>query len=564
MAITFPPVDQSPWTNPETGKQYIWKDPPGAWHLADDELIDLTQAVINLEEEIEVIAPSHIRGLYDFTTSNPPETGSFTCNAMRYGEITEVEIHQTDVLGIDHSLTNIEVTDHLEIFDLNDAYGMESIVDEILEIGSGYVKLRVSVLKSLDPEDGSDIVSERVQIKCLETLDNKVDKKGDIMSGRLTLPEEMLGGGMLTTGGSGGYNLIKDINLNNLSISTGMYAFRGLAIASDGTTWFTIGFNNNTYKPFLSTDSGATWTAVNSPYVNQTIVHWCYYYEPQDLFCVPVNRGIHFYNKDGTAAGAVQPWGNTNGTDVKGIGQIGTNRLLVSNNKGQLFGSNGDVLNESNYTSLNIGQDSGQGIWDYTYLPSQNDSTDFLRAVSGGGGQVIYKKGDSGSWTTVIPGSNSTSMFCIKIVEPTPGDYTVFTGSNSGLIFWSKDFITWSHKDLGSSVRRIYYNGGDDVWAVGECGIWKTSDFGENWTFIAKPLSSTDGISMGYNATGDFMVVGRTFTTPGNVAYYSTDSDKFDLLWEDDPLIVQEVLKEITASSTDFDDFKFRVSSLGN
>jgi len=95
-----------------------------------DQVEENKQDIVELEEEIEALAPSFDRGEWDFkepeTTPAPPDSQTYhTLNeagglALMYANTHKVVFSNTDVNDDVHTWADVEVGQYLEIFDERD------------------------------------------------------------------------------------------------------------------------------------------------------------------------------------------------------------------------------------------------------------------------------------------------------------------------------------------------------------------------------------------------------------------------------------------------------------
>jgi hypothetical protein len=155
---------------------------------------EIRQDIIELEQEIDSIAPSVERGEWQYSdTGLATNAGSYSMNtdtlvdglgdpADIFAAVENIVINEKDKAGTIHSFANVEVGQLLEIFEETDAdYGLYTILDVTQQIGGGvgaipaytYWSFDVALVRTGQGDTASGLV-----------------KSGDEMTGELELSTE--------------------------------------------------------------------------------------------------------------------------------------------------------------------------------------------------------------------------------------------------------------------------------------------------------------------------------------------------------------------------------------
>ena len=158
--------------------------------------------IIELEEEIEALAPSFDRGQWDYKTpasptDSPEEATYFTLDgsgaiSTEFSNTAEILFHNTDVTDTVHTWSGVESGQFIEVFDSGDDEFLLAEINEVtLEVG--YVKFAVTVKQSEGGPTGTppDLDAEhRVRIKIFEIPEVDVStlmpKAGGTFTGKVT------------------------------------------------------------------------------------------------------------------------------------------------------------------------------------------------------------------------------------------------------------------------------------------------------------------------------------------------------------------------------------------
>ena len=166
------------------------------------------QDIIELEEEIEAIAPSFDRGEWDFnqpeTLPSDPESKTYYilneagAVALLYASTHKVVFSNTDANEDAHTWADVEVGQLLEMFDERDGEFLLAKVDAI-QLESNFASFEVTVQKSDGGPrgiTGEDEHSHRVRVKFFSVADD-VDLsaympiKGGTFTGNVTFTKEI-------------------------------------------------------------------------------------------------------------------------------------------------------------------------------------------------------------------------------------------------------------------------------------------------------------------------------------------------------------------------------------
>ena len=167
-----------------------------------DQVEENKQDIIELEEEIDALAPTFDRGHWDYKapanpTDSPEEATYFILDedgtvATEFSKTAEILFHNDDVAETTHTWAGIEEGQFIEVFDSNDEEFLLAEIDEVsLEVG--YVKFAVTVKQSEGGPSGMppDPASEhRVRIKIFEIpevdITTLMPKAGGTFTGKVT------------------------------------------------------------------------------------------------------------------------------------------------------------------------------------------------------------------------------------------------------------------------------------------------------------------------------------------------------------------------------------------
>ena len=158
--------------------------------------------IIELEEEIEALAPSFDRGQWDYKapaspTGSPEEATYFTLDdsgavSTEFSNTAEILFHNTDVTDTAHTWSGIEAGQFIEVFDANDEEFLLAEINEVtLELGC--VRFAVTVKQSEGGPSGTPPdtdATHRVRTKIFEIPEVDVStlmpKSGGTFTGKVT------------------------------------------------------------------------------------------------------------------------------------------------------------------------------------------------------------------------------------------------------------------------------------------------------------------------------------------------------------------------------------------
>ncbi len=114
-----------------------------------------------------------------------------------------------------------------------------------------------------------------------------------------------------------------------------------------------------------------------------------------------------------------------------------------------------------------------------------------------GNGENILKSSDSGNNWNIVLNIPSQTSYISDFAHTTNGYlYATFTNwmANTDGVYLSKDAgETWQLKTLcGNPFLGIAVNSQDEIFVVGYCGVYKSSDYGNTWVHIKPGWSATD------------------------------------------------------------------------
>jgi len=176
-------------------------------HLAD-QVEENKQDIVELEEEIEAIAPSFDRGEWDFhepeTLPAIPDTKTYYILneaggvPLLYSQTHKIVFSNLDVNDDNHTWLDIEVGQYLEMFDERDGEFLLAKVDAIT-LETAFATFEVTVQKSDGGPrgvGGDDEVDHRVRVKFFELegaidLDTLMPKSGGVFTGAVTHKKEI-------------------------------------------------------------------------------------------------------------------------------------------------------------------------------------------------------------------------------------------------------------------------------------------------------------------------------------------------------------------------------------
>lgn len=161
---------------------------------ADDKAVydSLYNDIVNIEEEVEALAPSFERGEWlrdsEANYPRPPAaksfylagrpTGDIFVNVTEYKDVTSIMLHKTDANDTGHTFNDINIGQFIELFNETDS---DFLLGEITNKvgGTDFIELVVNVNKSIGQ------VADKVRVKVFTLADANLD-----LSGYATLAEE--------------------------------------------------------------------------------------------------------------------------------------------------------------------------------------------------------------------------------------------------------------------------------------------------------------------------------------------------------------------------------------
>ena len=165
--------------------------------------------IIELEQEIEAIAPSFERGEWDFEDPSYPPAEPlantyYLLNAageveLDYADAHKIVFSNTDVNDDVHTWSDIEVGQYLEAFDDRDSEFLLAKVDAI-QIEPNYASFEISVIKSDGGPrgDGDDDEAHRIRVKFFNlaetelNLDGYMPKAGGTFTGEVKHKKDII------------------------------------------------------------------------------------------------------------------------------------------------------------------------------------------------------------------------------------------------------------------------------------------------------------------------------------------------------------------------------------
>jgi len=170
---------------------------------------ELRQDILELEQEIDAIAPSVERGEWLYSdTGIPNAAGSYSMNtdtfdaglgdpADIFAAVENIVINERDQSGTIHSFANAEAGQLIEIFEASDAdYGLYEILDVTQQTGGGtgptpaytYWSIDVSLVRTGQGDKASGVARFKIfSPPSGGTADGFVLKSGDTMTGDLEI-----------------------------------------------------------------------------------------------------------------------------------------------------------------------------------------------------------------------------------------------------------------------------------------------------------------------------------------------------------------------------------------
>ena len=199
MAFQFPDPQTTAEFTADNGITYSWDVDDSKWQVKTTAALDdIRQDIIELEEEIDAIAPSVERGFYRSTAyTNIPRDGEFmlrtlTGKTIDYGDenIVAVELSKVDDAGVSHTYADTTPGQLIQLFE----EGVEDFGLYQIESISGTDPSTTAVTFAVTPISGLGEATEGnlARLKIFSppeggTASEFVQKKGDTMSGDLAI-----------------------------------------------------------------------------------------------------------------------------------------------------------------------------------------------------------------------------------------------------------------------------------------------------------------------------------------------------------------------------------------
>jgi len=238
-------------------------------------------------------------------------------------------------------------------------------------------------------------------------------------------------------------------------------------------------FAGTNYGVYLSTNNGASWTAVDSdltPTVNALAV------SDNAIFAGTANLGIYRSTNNGTSWTAVDS-GITDSAYVFSLAVSGNNIFAGT--------SNGVFLSTNNGTSWKA-VDSGLPSFTYVNALAVSGNTIFAGMSTG----IFVSTNKGTSWTAIDAGLTETYILSLAA----SGD-TIFAGSDGNGVFLStNNGAHWSAVGLPiADVRSLAVSGGT-IFAGSDFGVSFSINNGASWSVV----DSVNGVSW---SAGDSMLI---------------------------------------------------------
>ena len=206
MPFNFPDPQTTPEFTADNGITYSWDVDDSKWQVKTTAALeDIRQDIIELEEEIDAIAPSVERGSWQFTLSGVVSgPGIFTAydefvatSGNPIGLVTNIKsiwFHSIDKAGTPHGFDNVKQGNLLQLFvEGSEEYGLFEVV-EVHDFTGGaadYWVIDVKFVRTLENTTRFDN-GEICRLNIFEapeggTADGFVLKTGDTMTGDLDI-----------------------------------------------------------------------------------------------------------------------------------------------------------------------------------------------------------------------------------------------------------------------------------------------------------------------------------------------------------------------------------------
>ncbi len=265
--------------------------------------------------------------------------------------------------------------------------------------------------------------------------------------------------------------------------TNGPYGGRIRSFAVNGTNLFA----GNDGGVFLSTNSGASWTEVNTGLTSTDV--YALALSGTNLFAGTASGGVFVSTNNGTRWTQVNT-GLTN-TNVSSLAVNGSNLFAGTRGGGVFLSTNSGA----SWTEVN----SGLTTTDLFALAFSG--TNLFAATNGGG--VFLSTNNGTSWTMVNSGLTATSVYCLA--PDLSGN--LFAGSGLGAFRSTNNGGNWTAVSNGltvSSVLALGVSGADLFAGTFGGGVFLSTNSGTNWTAVNAGLTYTEVSAFGVSGTNLF------------------------------------------------------------
>jgi hypothetical protein len=179
-----------------TNKQYVDDADETNKELLEAEVEDLNKKIIELEEELNSIAPTLTRGKWTYNPDDSiPGSGEYVLfdqsnsTTAAFGNATKIIISTTDSEGGDHSFSEVALDQYLQILNSdNNAYGLYTVMGSVDSRAATQPHYTITLEYNQsfgDPADAVGVARIKIFTPPLMDPDVYVMKTGDTMSGPL-------------------------------------------------------------------------------------------------------------------------------------------------------------------------------------------------------------------------------------------------------------------------------------------------------------------------------------------------------------------------------------------
>ncbi|MCX6138643.1 MAG: T9SS type A sorting domain-containing protein [Ignavibacteriales bacterium] len=279
---------------------------------------------------------------------------------------------------------------------------------------------------------------------------------------------------------------------------------------------------------FLSTNNGASWTAVNTGLTNAEVFSLCV--SPNgaggtNLFAGTMGRGVYLSTNNGTswtAASMGLAYNAVLAFAVSPNGTGGTN--LFAGTCNDMFGIGGVFLstnNGTNWTAANAGLTKTI----INALGGGAGSTNLFAGTGGGSsgnGGVFLSTNNGTSWTalnTGLPAYSSVNAFAVspngtgRGLDSSSGT-NVIAGTDYGVVFSTNNGTSWTAVSTGlTSGVYSFAVSGTNLFAGTEAGVFVSTNNGTIWTSANTGLTGTyvRALAVSLNGSGGMNLFAGTF-----------------------------------------------------